>query len=414
MTSSKFDIEYNKWLRQVDVEDDDSVWGEIEYELDFIETWDNISARLDEIKPQKSKVVAMKYLKIFAAAAAIILLMFLPVKYFIEKAIQPSIISKQNNEVEQRGELITDEAPPVKKEKKDMDIAKIAEIEEIELPAIYQSYKKPSTYFLNNELTTLIDSIDTQDKVLNNEEIVFDRIQSRQLDAGNFLVSSVPILPDYIEKQTSIISEPGKASGVSFSVVDIGLVYGYKNTWLLNYETFNGLNPSKLGNSLPTFHQDIGATSTLAFNNRHLFGLEFFWKSETGQNYQQYINASFGERNIKLDYRKLQAYYIWDKNRIPGQAMLGGYIAKLTLAEEQLENAIFRVDDNYRNLDYGILAGYQFNIDLRNKIIIKPGVRVNYNLINIFEGDDIIPGHLKKTKNFAASFNISISYKLFN
>ena len=60
MTSDKFDIDYNKWLRQVEVGEDDSVWNEIQDELDLIETWDNISAHLDVVAPQKSRTVFMK------------------------------------------------------------------------------------------------------------------------------------------------------------------------------------------------------------------------------------------------------------------------------------------------------------------------------------------------------------------
>jgi hypothetical protein len=62
MTKSRFDIEYNNWLQQVNVDGEDTVWNEIQDELDFIETWDNISGKLDEIKPQKGSMVPIRYL----------------------------------------------------------------------------------------------------------------------------------------------------------------------------------------------------------------------------------------------------------------------------------------------------------------------------------------------------------------
>ena len=117
------------------------------------------------------------------------------------------------------------------------------------------------------------------------------------------------------------IRDRGKTSGSFMDVVDIGLVYGYKNTWLLNYETINGLNPKKLGNSLPTFHQEMGVLSTLAFKKNHRIGIEFLWRSETGQNYQQYINANYVNRNITLNYLKLQAFYIREHKIIPGRCV---------------------------------------------------------------------------------------------
>jgi len=412
MKNHKFDIEYNKWIRQVDVEDDNSVWEEIQDELDFIETWDNISTQLDAVKPQKGKVIKMKYMKFVAAAAAFILLMFLPVKYFNEQAIQPSFMSEQQNTgVNPQEESIPDEVSPSRKEKADMDLAKIAEIE---APPVISNLQKPSAHLTVNDPTALTGSKDSEDTVFNDEQIVFDKIQSHSFDSDSLIAINNPPPTNFQEKQNSVVSEPGKVAGVSVRVVDLGLLYGYKNTWLLNYETLNGLNPSKLGRTIPAFHQDIGASSTLEFNKQHLFGLEFFWKSETGQNYQQYINANFVDRKINLNYIKFQAFYIRDYNKIPGQVLLGGYIAKLTLAREMQGNTIISVNDNYRNLDYGLIAGYQLNIDFKNTIIVKPGIRVNYNLMNIFEGNEVIPAHLKKTRKLAASFNISLSYRFSN
>lgn len=410
MTSGKFDIEYSKWLQQVDVDESDSVWEEVQYELDFIETWDNISAQLDEVKPQKGRMVAMKYLKPFAAAAAVILLMLLPVKYLTDQAIQPVVVSEQHNEESKTEELVPDETIPNSEGGKDVD--KLHNVENY-TPLGDHSTENISTTDSENRLIAVIESKDAEDTYLNDEGIAFERVQTRPFDSNRLMATNIAVLPNLLEKQPLAYSEPSKTSGFTFRVVEIGLVYGYKNTWLLNYETLNGLDPKKLGNTLPTFHQDIGASSTLEFNNRHQIGLEFLWKSETGQNYQQYINASFVDKNINLNYLKFQAFYYWDIREIPGHAILGGYIARLAMAEEQQEKIRVSIDDSYSTLDYGLLAGYQFNIALSNRIVIKPSVRVTYNLINIFRGDDIMPSHFKKTKNLAASLNLSLSYRLF-
>ncbi|PKP36275.1 MAG: hypothetical protein CVT98_08445, partial [Bacteroidetes bacterium HGW-Bacteroidetes-15] len=120
MTRSKFDIEYNKWLQQVDVEEGDNVWNEIQDELDFMETWDNISAKLDEVKPQKGRVVPMRFLKLLAATAAILLIMFLPVRYIIDQANQPTNISELSNEEDKTKEITSAEPTPLEVAKKDV------------------------------------------------------------------------------------------------------------------------------------------------------------------------------------------------------------------------------------------------------------------------------------------------------
>lgn len=409
MTNDRFDIEYKKWLAQVEVGEDDSVWNEIQDELDFMETWDNISAQLDVVAPQKSKVVIMKFLKPLAAAAAIILLMLLPIKYFTDETIQPAIISEQRTEDNEINELKSDKIASTKEDKKEISVI------ENNIPPTTGTHQTTSTYISENRLTGFIETKDTDNTSLDsdNEAIIVNRIPSRPFNSNLLLASNNAILPEFTEYQTPIYSEENQSSGFHFRVVELGLVYGYKNTWLLNHETLNALDPTKLGSALPTFHHDIGASTTIEFNKRHQVGLEFLWKSETGQNYQQYINASYIDKNIDLTYTKLQTFYYWNSKKVPGQAILGGYVARLSMAEELQEKTRYSVNDSYSEFDYGLLVGYQFNIALKNRINIKPSLRVNYNLVNIFKGDEIIPAHFKRTKNLAASFNISVSYRFF-
>ncbi len=414
MTRSRFDIEYSKWLRQIEVKEDDSVWNEIQDELDFIETWDNISDKLDEVKPQKGRVIPMRFLKVIAATAAIILIMFLPVRYFLKQANQPTIISELSSESDEKEELSSDEQSPLSTAKPNEEVDAVQPEGVVsKVPPAKSSYEKSLETYSSNELIPTEESKDSESTAYVTEKIELHRIQNLPFDTITLIASNDGLPTNLIDREFNYIPATSKSSGISIRVVDIGLVYGYKNTWLLNHETLNGLNPSKLGNSLPTFHHDIGASSTLEFNNRYSFGVEFLWKSETGQNYQQYINANYVERNINLDYIKLQAFYLWESKRISGQAITGGYFARLTMAEEQQDKTMFSVEDSYSDHDYGLLVGYQFNIALKNRIIIKPSVRVSYNLVNIFEGDDITPSHFKTTKNLATSFNISLSYRFF-
>ncbi len=102
MSIDKFDIEYLKWLQQLDVEEDDSVWEEIQNELDFIETWDYISHELDRINPPVRKIVIRPYIKIAAAAAAAILLILFSVNYFGGHINQPLI----HTEIAKSGEKL--------------------------------------------------------------------------------------------------------------------------------------------------------------------------------------------------------------------------------------------------------------------------------------------------------------------
>lgn len=410
MTRSKFDIAYNKWLQQLDVGEDDAIWNGIQDELDFIETWGNISATLDEVKPQRGRLFPMRYLKVLAAAAAIILLLFLPVRYLVERANYPAFISERSNLTEAKDETTSEEPILLKAAENEAEAAQSI-VADIPGPDI--SYDQSLASFYGNELMHIIEGTDPISIGSRKDELALNRMHGIPLDVHGLLDSNDAISSGSIETEFYAISEAEASSDFSFRVLELGLVYGYKNTWLLNHETRNGLNPGKLGNTLPTFHQDIGVSSSIEVNNQHLFGLEFLWKSEAGQKYQQYINASYVERNITLDYLKLQAFYFYENERFPGQAIVGGYLARLTMAEELVNKIRLNVDDNYSKLDFGLLAGYQINIAFKNRIIVKPGLRVSYNLLNIFEGNDITPSYFKRTNNFSASFNVTLSYGLY-
>ncbi len=419
MTKSKFDIEYSKWIQQVDVEGEDAVWNKIQDELDFIETWDNISGKLDEIKPQKGKLVPMNYLKKIAAIAAILLLVFLPVRHFLRQVNQPTVISELAIEEDERKITTSNKPAPTTTIQEETEGEENTEVaQEVQPVAKGEYLEEPiSSPTYNGSTTAIMEGKSTEGIVSPDKMLIFEGVQIQLFKSDDLLAGSDDLfVPDLFDTEYQFIPEPDISSNLSLSksflkIVDVGLVYGYKNTWLINYETRNSLNPSKLGNIQPTFRQDIGISSTLELNKRHQFGLEFYWKSESGQNYQQYLNASFVNKNINLDYLKLQAYYCLENRRFPGQIILGGYVAGLTMAEEQIAGTTLSVNDFYNDLDYGLLAGYQANIPVTKNIIFKPGIRLNYNLVNIFKGDNIIPGNFKDTRNHAASFNLSFSYR---
>jgi len=409
MSKDRFDIWYNKWLNQVDEEVDESLWEDIEDELDFQETWNNISSRLDKKMPYGLPVTKKRYYikEIIGAAAGILLILATAI-----------FISDQTRQVSVRTDYISLNKTHLKN--KINDIADNA-------------FRK-----------TIAGSVETG--LLNETRYLLDLPVVR--DYEPHMIESVPIssgdrIPEWtdlaeqqsltgyaidIEKPAIALADhsrylkdsrfpderPHEDNGINLiSFQDLGLVFGYKNTWLLNHETYNGLNPSKLNNTLPTYHQEIGVAATMVVRSGISFGMEFFWRSEIGQKYQQYINASYVDRHINLDYLKFQAFYILDHNRIPGELLFGGYYSILKSGRETQGGTNFNVTQNYSNSDYGLLLGYQLQMDIHKRITLKPGLRLNYNMRNIFEGDNIVPSHLKKTHSFSAGFNISVAYKIF-
>ncbi len=434
MSSNKFDTDYLKWLQQLDVEEDDTVWEKIQDELDFIETWDNISSELDRINPPTHRLVSKPYINYISAAAAVILLLLASVFYFreyVKNPIQSEPILAEEKQIEK--EINT--SSEINREDHSEDSASESRSGQ-EVSAFHGKAKKEYRSVLFSENKENIDNKETAQYIKTAEDIENKEITGNIDEKGNEYASERIEKPGIAEIQnlrpeikdllasnagdlSSAVITPdlpvtgsGRTSKPFLRISDVGVSYSYKNTWLLNYETINGLNPRKLGNTLLTFHQDMGVLSTIAIKDHHNIGLEFFWRSETGQKYQQYIDASYVNRNIKLDYFKFQSYYIWDHRSIPGRIIIGGYIGKLKMAVDVQGGIMFNVNDRYRNLDYGLLLGHQYNMLLKNKIFISPGFRVNYDFINIYQGDVEAFNPFKKTNKLAACINIAISYRL--
>jgi hypothetical protein len=477
MSRSKFDIDYYNWLRKVEVTEADSVWEDIEYELDFADTWKSISKELDRVAPVSSGLLQGSLLKTAVVATTMLFFLLVPSKRVDDPGIRQQDIIKLSDApptgnmdaspminlpdeqgpaqyesavkkpVEQGGEqggvetvqkdvvvkkstaettgMAAVEQQPVKMAAADVPAENSETIIEAEsgektTPAVPLNddnrIEQPDIEVLSKSVLPETRTEDLKksdpDNLMMKPSQVFNNINNRKTISDIYPWSKANsfIVPFNHTPDSYNSSSPRS----TLRLVDMGIIYSYKNTWLINYETLNGLNPEKLGNTLPTFHKDIGISSTLLLRERHLIGLDLMIKSEAGQNYEQYINASYLRRNIQLNYSKLQGYYIWNRGRIPGQLLTGGYLARLYLGEESRGEEIITISDNYSNYDYGLMVGYQLNIFLQNKLIVRPGFSLNYNLVNIFRGDELTPGYLKDTRNVAAGFKVSLSYRFSN
>ena len=410
MSKDRFNIWYNKWLNRIDEEADESLWNEIEDELDFRETWGNISGRLDKIDRSAKPVTKKKsYVKEIIGIAASILLILATAKYISDRSqemsLSPDNVVSTGRNTDQKIESITDNA--LRQASSGMIVADLSGRRAH--PEFLLTEREFDNQRTRRNQLAAGDRLMAQTGPVEKQSLTLYSLDSKRPEIT--LADHLGYPPVHYDLLDNISESDSRRNFIGFK--DAGLVFGYKNTWLLNHETFNGLNPSRLNNALPTYRQELGAATTMIFRQGTVFGMEFFWRSEIGQNYQQYINASFMDRSINLDYIKFQAFYLWDSARVPGEFILGGYYSILITGTEIRGDDSFNIRQNYSDTDYGLLLGYQFKINVQDRLIVKPGLRFNYNMRNIFEGDDIVPSHLKKTNSFSTGFNISVAYKIF-
>jgi hypothetical protein len=194
-----------------------------------------------------------------------------------------------------------------------------------------------------------------------------------------------------------------------------GIIGSISNTWLLNNETTNGLKRSSLNSTIATFGKELGVSLDNRIGNRSFLRAEYYFNTETGQRYREYVNALYQEKTIQLRYQKLQLAYSWSVMRRPSlfqPCVFGGvYASKLKVADLTIGSENGSVTQEYNPWDFGVLFGIESEFQLNHKVVVVPGLRTSYGLQNVFEGTSQSPSYFNKTRTAAISFSLAIKYQ---
>jgi len=205
---------------------------------------------------------------------------------------------------------------------------------------------------------------------------------------------------DYYDKTTGLRS------------VYVGLTGHLANTWLLSSKTFMGLQPDDLTNTNITFASNVGVQLGAEVNPSLKLQTEFLWLSQNRQQYNEYLNGKYVTSMLELDYYtiSLQTKYRLSSNH---SLMLGGYFGLMKTARQSVDEAVFVLDTEYGNYDYGLILGYEYPIPFGSKFTFTPGVFAKVGLTNVFTGNELIPFYLNKTQNASVNLTFSVAYNIF-
>lgn len=193
-----------------------------------------------------------------------------------------------------------------------------------------------------------------------------------------------------------------------------GLIGAVKNTWLINPETSHGLKRTSLTSTKVTWGKEFGALVQRSVGRKSFIQAEYYFYSEIGQRYQEYIDALYQTKDIKLKYQKLQLVYrtrIFETCKLPPlYAAAGLHASKLSVASASIGGEGQVVTEEYMPWDYGVLAGLESEIFLAEKIILVPGIRASYGMRNIYGGNSQSPANLNKTNTATIGFSLALKY----
>ncbi len=423
-------------IRAAEEEALDSVWDRVEEELILDEAWTGIESGLgagginhSQDSPEENKMPLYRTGAFIISAAALIILVFLLLNTSKTENSgntephSPAVIPPNVDSVENREKItspIPDNQPfdkpgkePVDHSEKNIIPRQIAN--ESIRPVINDEEKEEHT--ITPEVLSYYsleqDDIISPDRAMNVEESgkIFrkergERFTLYPLDP--FPGSSHPHFLPHLELEASLLPEKFPPA---WRVYGAGISISYNNSWIINDETVAGLRPSSLTDTRFSYAPEIGLSTVLASGKGQRIELEFFVISDQSQRYNQYINALYQERKISLRYQKIHVSWLVPLRIIPLRAGIGGYYSILNRAEETVSGEIRSVSNLYTRNDFGLTFQIAQEYTFFSRFVFVPSVRFQYSLHNIFEGNDIIPGSFRNTRNASAGINLGIHYR---
>ena len=410
----------------------DIKWEEISTEMDIGEVWEDISSDLDRLMPLNSHSgVIVRSI----AALLIIAIGIIPIKKEIlnPDREQPDIIlnhQQSENNTDQvlenkltdsyTGEHVDGESPsylistPGKREnstsktptiKNKTDPVKVTPVDINE-----------EAFYKNSDKSEVVDTYQPSSL----QEIHFDGPgNSTALITDQKGPKEIPpdIQVDTLKINTSTINTGLSIQPNHSGRISVGLIALFKNTWLLNHETFDGFNSESLNTTVFVFTPDVGLGFNYLLNNNWALQGDGFFYSNTGQEYLQYIYGHYSRKSIALKYSTiiLSAKYKFtgeegSAKRFTINIIAGSYLSVLHHADQNIETDYKNIGSQYSKFDYGVKLGSEIELRVFKHFTVAPGLFMSFGIPNIYKGDGYIPGYFRKTHNGVAAIQFAFYY----
>jgi hypothetical protein len=200
-----------------------------------------------------------------------------------------------------------------------------------------------------------------------------------------------------------------------------GGINAINNVWLLNSETFSGLNNSTLDQTNINAGYSYGISAGYGFHDKWAAELNWYINSHQGQKYHVYEEGRYLSKNVSLNYTLINLSIRQRKTSrtkwswlIKSQGIVAGInYGYLKNAKEICGQKTEMTKDNYHSSDFGFRFGYGYEFLAYSKILFSAGIHTDVGVKNIYSGTDFIPANFDRTHNAAIGFQLGLKY-LFN
>ncbi len=369
------------------------VWENISEELDVDQVWDRLSNRID----YENKIDRIEKISHLPLIALVLCALFILVSYPSNKDL-----------LEQTKDL---SAKPEKtvSEQNIKRAAALPELTSKELLTHGISLKFPAVTIHKQHTGLFMDSIYPREKIVTRTNLD-SKEKMQPLGPDGYMGNISPVDPEWIKEDQESLYYHGLRYYFGFSG-------SMKNTWLLNYTTFRGMESDELLHTIPSFGMDLGLTFGYKLSKKITLQAEGFLISEINQQYRDYIrgkylsqvnriNYSLVDLQVKFSFQRL----LRNQKKTSSNIFLGGYTGFLQSAVLKTGDEITDRKEIYSFIDFGILLGYEYEYFITDRISFSTGLRLKTGLKNMYKGEDNIPASFRKTHTGSADANISLRY----
>ncbi len=387
----------------------ESVWEGVQDQLDVDTVWTRLDASL-------SSQVRKKRIAAFAVAATLFLAVStLGLWYFLSPSgmyepkqaaqleqLQVEIAGDTLSAITQQDEIIADDAgilpvpSPVEKE--------LRTTQDLQLAQITPQDDFQSGQFRETAFETAVIPIEPLPMLFADAQIHKEQLETFSLGPSSLGTGDI----------ATYIGDAVWTDNLLSSVY-IGFTGQLANTWMLNDKTFSGLKSDELTFTDPSFGSNFGLQIGAGLTHRLGLRAEMMWLNRNRQTYREYINGNFVTNDIILDYYslKLMARFNTGSHVRPHYLLAGAYTGFMQQATQSINGVSRYVDNEYDNLDYGLILGYEYPFPLTYHLTFTTGVFAKMGLNNIFSGSDRIPWYLNRTRNASLNLSFAISYSFY-
>ena len=435
-------MDFLKWYRNIfesnELEPPLKTWDHIQDQLDIDNSWQVIDRSLNERSGAtlKIRVAAAASLLILLAAGASWIYFSSPVNTgpggkLAEEIVQGMSTNKEEDVAEEiAGGVRTGKEEDVAEEiaggvstGKEEDVPE--EIAPGHISQTVEDQKETRLPLLaDNNLgniepgdTRLADMPAVKEDVLSREQAVIREDALTKMagrGAGSIIVKSPEDKFEHLIPSGTLYRAASEKVSKAFRKFYLGTTGQLANTWLVNQKTISGFKSASLVSTNATFGSNFGFFAGTNLLKKVDLQADFNILAQNNQDYNEYLDGNYVSNKLKLDYSQLALslrYNLMSNGFLEGEHGInfGGYLAYLHNAYQNIDGEKIYLSDNYSNIDYGLLVGYEYVFPLSGHLGLGTGFRAYYGLSNIYAGGNDIPSYMNVTNN--ASVNITLSFK---